>query len=144
MRLWISIGVLALACRVNAQGNDDSQARPPVSKADVQIVKRAREILDSPSKWNRADNRVCPAGAKKFSLYCALEKATDEVSGNFQHRGAAMQEARFVIDEIAPHARSYEHRLMGYNNDPTTKFADIQKVFDLLEARIVKRLALTK
>src|ERR1700679_4148837 len=47
---------------------------------------------------------------------------TDEVSGRFEHRGAAMQEARFVIDEIAPHARSYEHRLMGYNNDPTTTF----------------------
>ena len=30
---------------------------------------------------------------------------------------------------------------MGYNNDPKTTFADIQKVFDLLEQRITKRLA---
>jgi hypothetical protein len=30
-------------------------------------------------------------------MYCALEKAPDEISGNFAHRGAAMQEARFVI-----------------------------------------------
>jgi hypothetical protein len=131
--IWISL-------IVRAQGVDDSQVRPPVTKADVQIVKRAREILDSPEKWNRADNRACPAEAKTFSLYCAIEKATDEVSGNFEHRGAAMQEARFVIDEIAPHAKSYDHRLMGYNNDPSTTFADVQKMFDLLEARIVKRL----
>jgi hypothetical protein len=137
MKCWIFINLLVLAAQ---QRTDDDTVRPPVTQSDVRIVKRAREILDSPSKWNRADNRVCPAGAKKFSLYCALEKATDEVSGNFEHRGAAMQEARFVIDDIAPHAKSYEHRLMGYNNDPTTTFADIQKVFDLLEARIVKRL----
>jgi hypothetical protein len=130
---------LTFAACLKAQATDDSQARPPVTQADIQIVKRARTILDSPSKWNRADTRVCPAGAKTFSLYCALEKATDEVSGNFEHRGAAMQEARFVIDEIAPN-RHYDHRLMGYNNDRTTTFADIQKVFRLLEDRIAKRL----
>jgi hypothetical protein len=112
---------------------DDSNVRPPVTKADVKIVQGAREILSSPSKWNRADTRVCPPEAKTFSLYCALEKATNEVSGNFKHRGAAMQEARFVIDEIAPKAKNYDHRLMGYNNDATTTFADIHKVFELLE-----------
>jgi hypothetical protein len=81
---------------------DDPDARPTVTKADVRIVKRAREILNSPSSWNRADTRLCPADAKTFSLYCALEKATNDVTGNFKHRGAAMQEARFVIDEVAP------------------------------------------
>jgi len=45
-----------------------------------------------------------------------------------------------VIDEIAPNRKSYKHRLMDYNNDPTTTFADIQKFFRLLEDRIPKRL----
>jgi hypothetical protein len=137
------IAVLARAQASPAQSKgstDDSQARPPVTKTDLEIAKRAQKILDSPSKWNRADTRVCPADAKVFSLYCALEKATIEVSGSFDHRGAAMQEARFVIDEIAPN-RNYEHRLIGYNNDPATTFDDIQRVFHLLEARIAKRLA---
>ncbi|MGO9318956.1 MAG: hypothetical protein ACLPXT_10325 [Terracidiphilus sp.] len=119
---------------------DDSEVRPPVSKVDVQIVQRAREILDSESKWNRADTRVCPADAKTFSLYCALEMATDEVSGKFEHRGAAMQEARFVIDEIAPNRKNYQHRLMDYNNDPTTTFADVQKFFQLLKDHVARRL----
>lgn len=149
MRSLILLAALMFPACLAAQGTagqaaaapDDSEVRPPVTKADLQIVKRARKILDSPAKWNRADNRVCPADAKTFSLYCALEKATDEVTGNFEHRGAAMQEARFVIDEIAPNRNNYQHRLMGYNNDPTTTFADIQKVFRLLEARITKRLA---
>jgi hypothetical protein len=124
-----------------AAGDDDKpDARPPVTSADVRIVQRAREILNSPSKWNRADTRVCPTDAKTFSLYCALERATNEVSGKFEHRGAAMQEARFVIDDIAPNRKIYHHRLMDYNNDPTTTFADVQKFFRLLEDRISTRL----
>ena len=120
---------------------DDPEVRPSVTQADVKIAHHAREILSSPSKWNRADTRDCPPEAKTFSLYCALEKATEEVSGNFKHRGAVMQEARFVIDEIAPNRKNYEHRLMGYNNDPTTSFADIQNVLRLVEERITKRVA---
>jgi hypothetical protein len=121
---------------------DNPDTRPPVTKADVKIAQRARKILDSASKWNRADTRVCPANAKSFSIYCALEKATVEVRGNFQHRGAAMQEARFVIDEIAPN-RNYQHRLMDYNNDPRTTFADVQKVLQLIQDRVVKQLSET-
>jgi hypothetical protein len=36
--------------------------------------------------------------------------------------------------------KNYKHRLMDYNNDPTTTFADIQKFFRLLEDRITMRL----
>lgn len=121
--------------------NDDPDSRPPVTKADLEIAQRAKEILSSPPKWNRADTRECPADAKTFSIYCALEKATGEVSGNFQHRGAAMQEARFVIDDTAPNAKKYSHRLMDYNNDPTTTFADLQNFFRVLEDRIAKRIS---
>jgi len=118
---------------------DDSSVRPPITNADLEIVKRAQRILGSPSKWNRADNRECPAGAKTFSLYCALQTATKEVAGKSEHRGAALQEARFVIDEIAAD-RDYNHRLMDYNNDPTTTFADIQEVFRISESLIALRL----
>lgn len=139
-RAWMPAALLIFAAAMTAQSpssqsggsaSDDPDARPPVTKADLQIVQRAREILASQSKWNRADTRVCPSDATTFSLYCALEKATDEVSGKFKHRGAAMQEARFVIDDIAPNRKNYKHRLMDYNNDPTTTFADVQKFFHL-------------
>jgi hypothetical protein len=130
-------------CPLSAQSandKDDPDARPPVTQADVQIVKRAQEILNSPSQWNRADTRVCPANAKTFSLYCALEQATRDITGQFAHRGAAMQEARFVIDDIAPHARTYQHRLKDYNNDPSTTFADVQTFFRKLHDRVAARL----
>jgi hypothetical protein len=147
-RALISASVLIVAAvllptlRLASQttGEDNPDARPPVTKEDARIVERAHEILNSESKWNRADTRDCPADAKTFSLYCALEKATNEVSGKFEHRGAAMQEARFVIDEIAPNRKNYNHRLMDYNNDPTTTYADIQKFFRVLEDRVTKRL----
>ena len=125
----------------NAVADDDSEVRPPVTKYDLEIVRRARKILNSPARWNRADNRICPSCAKTFSLYCALKKAADELNDGFKHRSAVMQEARFVIDEIGPKGHHYEHRLMNYNNDPLTKFSDIQKVLGLMEVRISKRLA---
>ena len=82
---------------------------------------------------------MCQPEAKTFSLYCALQKATVEIGGKAEHRGAALQEARFVIDEIAAD-RKYEHRLMNYNNDPTTSFADIQEVLRITESLIALRL----
>jgi hypothetical protein len=59
------------------------------TKADLQIVKRAREILNSEAKWNRADTRICPAKAKTVSLYCALQMATVELGGKAEHRGGS-------------------------------------------------------
>ena len=135
----LALCFLAALLRLHAQP-DNPNARPPVTKADIDVVRRAAQILNSPAVWNRADNRQCPPDAKTFSIYCALEKATQEVSSNFEHRGAAMQEARFVIEEIAPDAQRYSHRLMDYNNDPRTTFADIQGVFWLLEKHIAMRL----
>lgn len=119
---------------------DHPNVHPRVTPDDVRILQRAEQILDSPAKWNRNDNRNCPADAKTFSLYCAIERATDEITGHFAHRGAAMQEARFVIDPIAE-KRHYEHRLMNYNNDPTTTLADIQHVLRTAETNVQRELA---
>src|SRR5712691_11240154 len=139
--VWFAVAVFMMPPTLKAQGTaavDGSNVRPPVTQADFQIVRRARKVLDSPAKWNRADNRECPAGAKTFSPYCALEEAT-EVSGTFAHRGAALQEARFVIDEMAADL-NYDHRLVDYNNDPTATFADIQEVLRITESLIALRL----
>jgi hypothetical protein len=106
----------------------------------LRIAQRARQILSSQAVWNRADNRQCPPNAKTISLYCALEKATLEVTGSFDHRGTVMEDVRAAIDEIAPHHPYYDHWLMGYNNDPSTTFAEIQKLLRLTEDRIAKRI----
>ena len=139
MRIAGMVAIIAASAGLAAAQSDDDNLRPPVSRTDLQILKKADEILSSAAKWNRNDNRVCPKDAKTLSLYCALEAATLAVTGSFEHRGAAMQEARFAIDEIT-HNKDYEHRLMGYNNDPTTTFADIKKVIALTAKRVEARL----
>src|SRR5215472_4814396 len=109
----------------------DQDARPPVAKVDLEIAKRARALLRSESSWGRADRphitddptTKCQPDAKHISLYCALERATIEVSGKFEHRGAVMQEARFVIQDAEPDwGKKYHHLLVDYNNDPHTTF----------------------
>ena len=146
IKILFIVAILLLPIVINAQTPaaqatpaNDSDVRPPVTEVDLKIVKRAREILNSPSKWNRADNRVCPETAKVFSLYCALQVATKEVTAKPNHRGAALQETRFVVDEITL-GRNYEHRLMNYNNDPTTTFEDVQEVLGIVERLITLRL----
>jgi hypothetical protein len=152
-----SIGVLILVSLRAQTPNDYSASasdsaynvKPPVAQVDLRIARRAMEILNSPAKWNRGDSRVCrikqcksgcPTKAQVFSLYCALEKATNELTGSFEHRGTAMQEARFVVDEVATNRSDFQHRLQGYNNDPATTFADIQRVLQLVQSRIGKQL----
>lgn len=129
--------------------SNDQDVRPPVTETDLRIARRARVLLSSESKWDRADRphitddptTQCQADAKQLSLYCALERATFEVSGKFEHRGAVMQEARFVIEEVEPDwEKKYQHLLVDYNNDPHITFQDIQKVLYSVEQHIAGRL----
>jgi hypothetical protein len=91
-------------------------------------VKRAAVILSSERVWNRADTRECSPADTKWSIYCAMEKATVEVAGGFHHRRLALQVVRKIVEERSA-GKPYKHRLMDYNNDPATRFADVQTLF---------------
>ncbi len=98
------------------------------SDLDRDIVKRAAAILSSETLWNRADTRECSSADTKWSIYCAMEKATIEVTGGFHHRRPALQVVRKIVEERSA-GKPYKHRLMDYNNDPGTRFADVQTLF---------------
>lgn len=100
----------------------------PPSDLDVKIVQRAAAILSSTSVWNRDDNRQCPAVTQAWSIYCAMERATIEVTGGFHHRRPAMETVRAIVDQRTSD-RNYHHRLMDYNNDSSTSLADVQSLF---------------
>jgi hypothetical protein len=106
---------------------DPSSAIAP-SSVDREIIERASKILFQVSAWNRSDNRKCPEDATTWSIYCAMEKATIEVAGAFHHRRPALEIIRQIVDERTKN-RPYEHRLMDYNNDPTTQLSDVQSLF---------------
>ena len=99
----------------------------PVSQEDLQILLRAKEILSDESQWNNDDDRVCNDDDTKWSLFCALKKATIETIGEYDHRRVALMEVRWIIHKLME-GEDFKHRLMDFNN--TRKFNDIVKVLD--------------
>ena len=98
------------------------------SKLDLLIVRRAGEILAHEEAWNRKDNRKCPQGTAKWSIYCAMRQASVDVSGGSHHRRPALQVVRKIIEHRSK-SRRYQHPLMDYNNDKRTRIEDVHSVF---------------
>jgi hypothetical protein len=119
-----------------------SQARIADVK-DIQIIDRARQLLANESDWNRRDDRSCPAGATKVSLFCALQLASRDVTGEYRHRRTALEEVRLALESTTL-GRKYEHRLMDFNNDPQTQLKDIWAVLAMARSKLVQRLELQK
>ncbi len=111
----------------------------PVTAEDLRILQRADQILSSSAVWNRKDTRTCKPADRTWSLFCALEKASLDVLGEYRHREVALQEVRFAIVD-ATHGRRFEHRLMDYNNLRSTSFDDIKRVVKVATDRVNARL----
>jgi hypothetical protein len=111
----------------------------PVTDEDLKILQRADKILASAKTWNRHDTRVCHATDRTWSLFCALDKASLEVLGEYRHREVALQEVRFAVED-ATKGLEFEHRLMDYNNLPSTTFEDIKRVLKVATDRVAARL----
>ena len=113
----------------------------PVTPEDLRILERANALLKDEHAWNRNDDRACDddKAAGKWSLFCALETACTEVLGEYDHRRAALQEVRFVVEEVT-RGREFEHRLMDFNNLPETRFDDVKQVLRTSALRVAARL----
>ena len=113
----------------------------PVTTDDLRILEKADALLKDESRWNRNDDRACDddRATGRFSLFCALETACTEVLGEYDHRRAALQEVRFVIEEVT-RGREFEHRLMDFNNLPETRFDDVKRVLRTSAQRVAARL----
>ena len=75
----------------------------------------------------------------KWSLFCALETASLEVLGRYDHTRVALQEVRFAVEEASP-GRQFEGRLMGFNNLPETRFADVKRAIRTATQGVAARL----
>jgi len=141
-RVTFALGVLlmALAGCATAPVPAYEDRDQPVSTIDVEILDRASALLASESDWNRNDTRECPPGARTLSLFCALHEASIDVLGSYDHRRVALQEVRFAIESVSG-GREFEHRLMDFNNLPTTRFVDIKQVLAIARAKVAARLA---
>jgi hypothetical protein len=144
---WLSYGAAAasgLAQNTALPSSDDLERRDqPVTNEDLRILQRADEILASPAVWNRHDTRVCKPADRTWSLFCALEKASLEVLGQYRHREVALQEVRFAVEDVTK-GIEFEHRLMEYNNLASTRFEHIKHVLKVATNRVSMRLAAQK
>ena len=113
----------------------DTTKEVPPSALDRDILRRAATTISSDAVWNRADSRKCPATATTWSIYCAVERAEVELAGAAHHRRPAQELVREII-EARTKAEKYEHRLMEYNNDPSTTLDDVRSLFAEAIARI--------
>ena len=82
-------------------------------------------------------HRRCGEDDTKWSLFCALQRASYEVLGEYQHRRVAMQEVRFAINDVSQ-GKKFRHRLMEINN--TATFKDVHKVLQMAIDRVTVRL----
>jgi hypothetical protein len=131
---WHAITGYALTAATLSFRMDAAHELAP-NALDRAILERARGILSSEAVWNRADNRKCAPAATTWSLYCACQKATMEVTGGFHHRRPALELVREIVEKRTV-GRTYSHRLMDYNNDPSTTLADVQAIFSEALRRI--------
>jgi hypothetical protein len=112
--------------------------RPPVPD-DLLILAEAKQILSDESKWNRQDDRNCKETDTTYSLFCALKKASIDVTGSYVHRRASLEAVRESIEEVA--GRDFDHRLRDFNNLETTRLEDVWRVIDLASDKVEAALA---
>jgi hypothetical protein len=106
----------------------DSKHEVAPGPLDERILMRAIQISRQGADWNRNDNRRCE-DTTHWSIYCAMDQATREVTGAHDHRRPAMEVVRLLVEERTKD-KAYAHRLMGYNNDPKTTLPDVQSLFE--------------
>jgi hypothetical protein len=124
---WFAVSHVAASLALSFELDVSHEIKPNL--LDKRIVERAAALLSSPTVWNRMDDRICPAAASTWSIYCAMERATIDLTGAANHRRPAMEAVREIVDERST-GRNYHHRLMDYNNDPTTRLDDVRSLFN--------------
>jgi hypothetical protein len=67
-----------------------------------------------------------------------LQKASNDVLGEFQLRRPALEEVRGVVEEVA--GQTLDRRLIDFNNLPSTSFEDLHLVLDISIQRVQARL----
>jgi len=108
---------------------DNGNLDLPFDSVDVQILKRANDILLSEFVWSKEDDRKCQddIDSNKYSLFCALYKASIDIVGEYDHRKPALQQVRWIIDNQYKE-RLAGHRLMDFNNHSNTNFDEIKEL----------------
>jgi len=138
-----TIGVLLalLTFQISYCQENEENRNLVFDSVDLKIIKRADAILSDSLKWNKKDDRECAddIATGNYSLYCALYKASIDITGEYVHRRPAMQIVRFTLEKYDS-GRVKNHRLMDWNNHPDTTFKEVKKVLKESIESVMKQL----
>ncbi|MDJ0655093.1 MAG: hypothetical protein QNJ40_13105 [Xanthomonadales bacterium] len=101
----------------------------PQTPADVQILKRTLSLLSLEENWLPGDDRDCARQQKQRSVYCALVKASTEVSGEFRVRSASVRKLLWAIGQVKPDS-GYRVPLRDFSNDPTVGLEQVHQALN--------------
>ncbi|MDH3710842.1 MAG: hypothetical protein OER04_13190 [Cyclobacteriaceae bacterium] len=109
--------------RNKLQASFDWQYRNPAAEEDLQVLKQVVDLLDSESYWNPRDDRLCEDDARNhnWSLYCAIRQAYLDLTGDFNHRAAALEMVRKEISLTDPKGNTNIKSCSSIMNDPTNR-----------------------
>jgi len=119
----------------------DIDPEVPVTEDDLKIIQIAKKLLSEEKYWNKNDDRNCDddLANKSFSLYCALRLSSLEVENKYNHRNAALQKLRHLI-EIKYPDKEWNHRLMDFNNMEETDYEEIINILNEIENSFIQEL----
>ena len=117
----------------------------PVTEDDLQIIQLAKSMLSEEKYWNENGGRNCSddLGNKSYSIYCAIKIASLEVENHYNHRNAALQKLRHLIELKFPD-RKWNHRLMDFNNMDEVEYSDIVYILDEIENDFIEELQINR
>ena len=99
--------------------------------SDLEILRRADDLLSDPAKWNKNDDRECDDDIANgnYSLNCALIKATEDVVGSY-NEDAIRPAIRMVLMTLKKYEnrRVVERIAQDWNNHPDTTFEELKIV----------------
>lgn len=113
----------------------------PVTTVDLKIIRKAKKFIKDEKSWHKNDDRNCEDDIEKncYSLFCALQRASIEFEGEYNHRNAIMQKIRQTIVKIYP-SKEWKHRLRDFNNMPETDFDILMELLNRVESEVVIEL----
>ena len=100
-----------------------------------------KKFIKDEKSWHKNDDRNCEDDIEKncYSLFCALQRASIEFEGEYNHRNAIMQKIRQTIVKIYP-SKEWKHRLRDFNNMPETDFDILMELLNRVESEVVIEL----
>jgi hypothetical protein len=132
-RLFVVLLAMASGCTKTENGlvlgiPDYERRDIKVTQVDLEILNEANNLLLNEKAWKKEHPEDCNK-TQELDLYCALEAASKNVTGQYVHRQPALQEVRFVIDDKFKNRWS-KHRLLDFNSHKDTSFQDIRSVLN--------------